>query len=252
MRRFGVFSDWQVPYHDIKTIRLVSRFMRDWGVTDVLHVGDEIDAPSPSRWVRGGAGEFANTLQKDIDTTRRVLSEAADIVNPETFTLMRSNHGDRVRKYVNEKAPALAPLRALEWEALMDFSGLNIMYKNKPFEFAKGWALAHGDEGTMSKVPASTAMGLARKWGLSTVVGHTHRLGLQHENRSLNGKVKQYIFGIEVGHMMDMSKASYLSALSANWQQGFAILEEDDRGVVTPYVIPVIDHKIRFDGEVYS
>lgn len=252
MRRIIVLPDWQIPYHDMRTIRLTARFAKEMLVTDILHVGDEIDAPSPSRWTRGRAGEFANTLQKDIDETRRVLSEVADIINPDTFTLMRSNHGDRVRNYVNEKAPALAPLRALQWRELMDFASLGIDYKDKPFEFAKGWVLAHGDEGNLNKTPGSTAMGLARKWGVSTITGHTHRLGLQHENRSLNGQIKQYIFGIEVGHAMDLKKAGYLAALSANWMQGCALLEEDDRGVITPYVIPIIDHKIRWDGEVYA
>lgn len=253
MRRWLVLSDWQVPYHDIKTIRLTAKFGYEMGITDIAHVGDEIDAPSPSRWTRGRAGEFANTLQKDIDETRRILGEVTDLLQPNSFHLMRSNHGDRVRNYINEKAPALAPLRALDWQELMDFSGLGITYHNKPYEFAKNFVLAHGDEGNLNKVPGSTAMALARKWGgVSVIAGHTHRLGLQHENHSLNGTVRRHCFGIEVGHAMDLKKAGYLSALSANWQQGFAILEEDDKGAITPYVIPIIDHKIRWDGEVFS
>jgi hypothetical protein len=251
MRTFIALPDMQVPYHDQKTIDLICSFAVDIGATDVLHVGDEIDAPSPSRWVRSKAGEFADTLQKDIDATRRVLAGIADTIQPNTFVLSRSNHGDRVRNYINEKAPALAPLRALEWAELMDFAGLGIDYKDKPYEFAKGWVLAHGDEGTMSRVPSQTAMNLARKWGKSTLVGHTHRLGLQHDNNSLNGRVTRHLFGVEVGHAMLLTKATYLRALSANWQQGCAVLEEDERGGITPYVIPIIDRTIRFQGEVW-
>lgn len=247
MKRWLILPDMQVPYHDQKSIDLMVRFGIDWGVTDVAHVGDEIDCPSPSRWVRGHAGEFADTLQKDIDATRRVLGGIADAIQPDSFHLMRSNHGDRVRKYINEKAPALAPLRALDWATLMDFEYLGITYHTQPYEFQKGFILAHGDEGNLSRVPGQTAMGLARKWGAGSVFcGHTHRLGLAHENRSLNGKIKQHVFGVEVGHAMRLDKASYLSAMSANWQQGFALLEGE-----TPLLIPIIDHKITFDGTVW-
>lgn len=253
MRRWLIYSDSQVPYQDQKAIDLVTRFGVDIGITDVAHVGDEIDAPSPSRWTRGRAGEFAHTLQRDIDATRKMLAGIVDAIQPDEAHLMRSNHGDRVRNYISEKAPALAPLRALEWADLMGFEDLGWTYHTKPYEFSKGFVLAHGDEGSLSKVPGSTAMGLVRKWGgVSVFCGHTHRLGMQHENFSLNGKVTKHRFGIEVGHTMALSKASYLSALSANWQSGFGLLEVDDAGVGTPYAVPIVGGKIRWGGEVWS
>lgn len=253
MRRFIVYPDAQVPYHDQKAIDLITAFAKQLEVTDVLHVGDEVDCPQPSRWVRGRAGETAMTLQKDIDAAKRMLAGITDELQPDSFMLSRSNHGDRVRKYLDEKAPALAPLRALEWATLMDFEELGITYVTKPTEFAKDWVLCHGDEGSMSRIPAATALNLAKKWGgVSVVAGHTHRLGLMHENHALNGKIRKHCFGIEVGHTMRLDRASYLQAFAANWQQGCAILEEDDRGVITPYVIPIIGGKIRFQGEVFS
>lgn len=251
MKRWIVVPDMQVPYHDPKTVRLIAAFATDIGCTDMLIVGDELDAPAPSRWVRGRQGEFAGTLQRDIDTCREVLSQLREAVDGEVL-LMRSNHGDRIRNYTAERAAALSPLRALQYERLMDFDGLGIDYKTRPHEFAKGWVLAHGDEGSLSRIPGGTAMNLAKKWGKSVVCGHTHRAGLQHSNDSLNGKITRHLFGLEVGHAMTLTGATYLAAQAANWQQACAVLEEDDRGAITPYLIPIIDRKIRWAGEVYS
>ena len=103
--------------------------------------------------------------------------------------------------------------------------------------------MAHGDEGRAIQVPGSTAMSLAKKLGKSVVCGHTHKLGLQHETTGLYGK-NRTLFGLEVGHMMDMKQASYLTSGIANWQQGVGMLIEHKRKV-TPYAIPIIDGEIR-------
>jgi hypothetical protein len=103
--------------------------------------------------------------------------------------------------------------------------------------------MAHGDEGRSIQTPGSTAMSLAKKLGKSVVCGHTHKLGLQHETTGLYGKNKT-IYGMEVGHLMDIKQASYLTSGIANWQQGIGILVEKNRKVV-PYTVPVIDGDIK-------
>jgi hypothetical protein len=103
--------------------------------------------------------------------------------------------------------------------------------------------MAHGDEGRAIQVPGSTAMSLAKKLGKSVVCGHTHKLGLQHETTGLYGKNRTQ-FGLEVGHLMDIKQASYLTTGVANWQQGIGILVEKNRKV-TPYAVPIIDGDIK-------
>ena len=102
--------------------------------------------------------------------------------------------------------------------------------------------MAHGDEGRSVQVPGSTAMSLAKKLGKSVVCGHTHKLGLQHETTGLNGNTNT-LFGLEVGHLMDIKQASYLNTGIANWQQGFGILVEKNRKV-TPYTVPIVNGEI--------
>jgi len=245
-----VVPDLQVPDHDPKAIDLMLTVAADVGVTGILIVGDELDSPQVSRWNKGLANEYSRTLQKDIDKCVDVLRKIVSAVkDDQPVHLMRSNHGTRVRTYVRKYAPGLDGLRSLEYENLLQFSELGITYHEQVFEFAQNWVLAHGDEGSLSRIAGSTALGLARKYGKSVVCGHTHRLGMGHDNNAMNGKVTRHLFGMEVGHMMSLSKAAYTGG-SANWNQGFALIDDIDN-VVTPHLIPIIHRKAIVGGKVY-
>jgi hypothetical protein len=246
--RWVVISDLQVPDHDQRSVDLVTQFVRDIEPDGLLCVGDECDSPEPSRWNKGMAGEYAGTLQKGLDKTHQILAQFRESLGDKPFHLMRSNHTDRINTYVRRYAPALASLRDLEYTKLVGLDELEITWHTKPFTFTPGWLLAHGDEGSLSRIAGSTAMGLARKWGYSVVCGHTHRLGLQHDHRSLNGRITKYLWGMEVGCLMDMRKADYLGpGMSANWTEGIGIIDD---GV--PEAIPIVGHKIRYGGQEWS
>jgi predicted phosphodiesterase len=246
--RWVVISDLQVPDHDQKAVDLVARFIQDTDPDGLLCVGDEADQPEPSRWNRQMAGEYAGTLQKGLDRTHQVLAQLREAVGDKPFHLMRSNHTQRIDTYIKRYAPALSSLRDIEYTKLVGLDELSITWHTRPFTFTPGFVLAHGDEGSLSRIAGSTAMGLARKWGYSVVCGHTHRLGLQHDHRTLNGRITRYLWGMEVGCLMDMRKADYLGpGMSANWTQGVGII---DNGI--PELVPIVGHKIRYGGQEWS
>lgn len=243
MKRVVVVSDLQVPYHNPRAVLSLCQFIEDWMPDQLLNVGDDTDSPEPSRWNKGMAGEYAGTLQKNLNLTHNVhalFREALGKGLP--YHVMRSNHGDRVETYVRRYAPALACLEALRIDQLLGYEELGITYHRRPFEFHPGWVLAHGDEGGLNQTPGGTAMGLVRRVGKSVICGHTHKLGLQHETRGLFGR-PQTLYGIEAGHLMDMRKASYLTTGSANWQSGFVTLQIEGRDVY-----PAL-HTIKPNGE---
>jgi hypothetical protein len=224
--------DLQVPDHDVKTVKALAEWVAEREYDGIICVGDELDSPEPSRWNKGYAGEYAGTLQKGIDTCHSVLSEfRLALGEDKPFHLMRSNHGERIRTYIHRYAPALSSLAALDYERLLGLDELAITYHEKPYEFAPNWLLAHGDEGSLSQTAGGTALGLAKRWGKSVVCGHTHRAGVQHQHHSVSGRVVRPLFGMEIGHLMDMKKASYLKGGSANWQQAFAEFFVDGRHV---------------------
>jgi len=248
---YVIVSDLQVPYHDQRAVDAVCDHIARYGYDGMMNVGDEGDSPEPSRWNRGSAAEYAGTFEAGLLETQRVMKQLSDALGPyKPHHVMRSNHADRIQTYVNRYAPALAGLSSLTWEKLIGYQTpstlngveLDLAYHRRPWQFAKGWVLAHGDEGALNQTAGSTAMGMARKWGLSVVCGHTHKAGFQHQHRTLNGTMIQPIFGIEVGHLMDMKKAGYLKAASANWQQAIAVATID--GSVTDVRLRMI-HKGR-------
>ena len=207
-------------------------------------MGDELDAPEPSRWNKGMAGEYAPTLQDSIDLTYNIMADFRDALGRnKPFIIQRSNHTDRIQTYIRKYAPAFGSLDSLKIEELLGYDSLNIQYLHKFKELLPGWIMAHGDEGRAIQTPGSTAMNLARKLGKSVVCGHTHKLGVQHETTGLYGKNKT-IYGLEVGNLMDIKQASYLSSGVANWQHGIGILVQKGRQVV-PYAVPVVNGDIQ-------
>lgn len=107
------------------------------------------------------------------------------------------------------------------------------------YDVAPGWISTHGHRGqiSLSRIGGNTALGAARKFGKSVVMGHTHRLGIISESRGYAGKITQLVTGMEVGNLMDMKQAQYLKGGTANWQQGFGVLTVDDCGEVTPSLV---------------
>jgi hypothetical protein len=215
-------------------------FVRYYKPDELWCVGDELDAPEPSRWNKGMAGEYANTLQEGIDKTNEIMSEFRSALGRnKKFYIQRSNHTDRIDTYMRKYAPAFSSLKSLEIETLLGYDKLGVTYLHRMHELLPGWVMAHGDEGALNRAPGATALNLAKSLGKSVVCGHTHRVGLQHETRGFYGNTHT-LFGLEVGHMMDIKQASYLTSGNANWQQGIGILVEENNKI-TPYAVPIIN-----------
>lgn len=246
--RYVVLSDIQWPSHNAKALRAVLSFIREYKPAGVLNVGDELDSPQVSRWSKGYAEEYSSTLQHDIDGLREWTGHLRDALGRgKPIHISRSNHVDRLEKYVRQYAPALSGLRDLDIIRQLGYPQLGIEYHRRPFEFAPGWVLAHGDEGSLSRNAGYTALGLAKKWGKSVVCGHTHRAGIAHYSMGLNGR-QRTLTGFETGNLMDVRKAAYLKAGSADWQSALGLVVIDDRRRVVPHLIPVVNGDLMLGG----
>ena len=234
--------------HSPGAVKALQKYIKATQPTGLACVGDELDATQISKWVSNTAGEYDITdggFQGQVDQTIEVLAGFRRALGErKPFHLSRSNHGEtRLRRYI-DKAPALRTMRDLDYAELMEFGKLGITYHRQPAELWPNTVLAHGDEGSLIRTPSGTAMNLARRWGRNTVTGHTHKLGIQHDNESLNGLITRPLWGMEVGHLMEFgggeSTASYLKAGSANWQMGFGLIKYDKRrGIVQPIPVPI-------------
>jgi len=245
MIRHVVVSDLQCPYQDQKAVNAVADFIQDWQPDSVLCVGDEADLPQISRWTQGTAGEWTKDLDHHRNVTVSVLQQLG------VTDLSRSNHGDRLWNSISRRLPGLIGVPELDYAEFFKHDELGITFHSKPFEFAPGWVLAHGDEGGVSKNAGTTAMNLARKFGKSTLIGHTHRMGMVSESQMLSGKITNSLTGVECGHLINTrSPGMAYTRGSANWQKGFAVVYVDGNKV-TPVLVPVIGNAFTVEGVTY-
>lgn len=252
-----IMPDVQAPLHDIALVNKFVSFIRDYQPDELAQVGDFTDSTEISRWVRGQKPEYAGDLQAGFDIAKQIIEDIRNVFNGR-FRIVRSNHDDRLELYVQKCAPGLASLRSLTIENLMDFDEYYVEFiRDEVVELTPNaqqpWVMAHGDEGSLSPVAGRTAFGLAKnKFGVSTVCGHTHRAGMTSESTGYNGKIRNTVTGLEVGHFMDITKADYLKkkGVAANWQQAFGILEVYGERVY-PRLIPVQDGCFSVDGIQY-
>ena len=256
---YVVVPDLQAPYHDKRTVEVFIEFLKDYQPDGLLNVGDEADSPEPSRWNKGLAGEYAGTLEAGLTKAHDILDEMIVASGDVPMHLMRSNHADRIDKYIKRYAPAMDT----SWNSYPRIMGygqkpllrgrdkvLRVVWHDKPWRFARGWTLLHGDEGGMIQSAGGTAMGLAKRTGTSVVCGHTHRAGIQHHNLGVGGKFTSQFTGMEVGNMMNMKEASYLGLGAANWQQAFGVLNIRN-GRVHPELVLITNRTFTVNGVTY-
>ena len=197
-----------------------------------------------SRWSKGTPLEFERSIGKDRDETVRVL-ESLQIRH-----MIRSNHTDRLFNTVMMRAPGLLGLPELNIENFLKLDQIGTTYHKNPYQLAPGWLLMHGDEGSINQTGGMTALGLAKRAGMSVVCGHTHRMGLVHHSQSYAGSAGRTVWGLEAGNLMNYKQAKYIKGGLINWHQGFGILYVDGN-TVTPHLVPlrkdgtfIVDRKV--------
>ena len=245
MKKIVVISDLQVPYHDERAVRNVASFIRRFKPDQVITIGDEIDLPQISRWTEGTPGWFEQSLGADRDATVEILWDL------QVTDMIRSNHTDRLYNVIMKKIPAFLALPELKFEKFMKLDELGIKFHRKPLEFAPDWIAIHGDEGSVKPTPGLTALDAARKHGKNVVCGHTHRAGQSAFTEASGGVLGRILRGVEVGNLMQFSKAGYMKG-TGNWQQAFAVFYVDKKAVTNTIVHIEKDGSFVFEGKRYG
>ena len=244
-RRYLVVPDLQIPLNHVKATKNLIAMRKREKFDFVLNCGDEMDMGSQSRWAKGTKLEFAETLDEERSLAQEILYDLG------TTDIIRSNHTDRLYTTLLKGAPSLIGLPELAYDKFMDFASLGIRYHRKAYEFEKGFYLAHGDEGNMSKHAGITALNLAKKWAGSVVCGHSHRQGAVRHTTGLNGRYST-IWGIETGHLMDMRQAGYLKYNSADWNMGFVVMQFGKKGHQVELIPVNQDGSFTYNRRTYS
>jgi len=157
--------DWHVPYHDAKAVDCQLQFCRHIQPNEIiLHELHDFYALSkfnknPSR---------AHQLQDEIDETFKLMKRLRGYCPDATIRLLKSNHTDRLQRYLWSNATALHGIRALELPNLFRLQELNISYA--PNYQYKGALFKHGH--IVRQQSAYTANAEYTREGTSGMSGH--------------------------------------------------------------------------------
>ncbi|UJD21155.1 metallophosphoesterase [Mycobacterium phage SororFago] len=252
-KRIVVISDTQIPYDDRKALARVVEFIGSYRPDEVIHIGDLMDYPTPSRWTKGTKEEFQERIIPDSDQAKRRFLEPLRAVYDGPVGVHEGNHDRRPVDYLHSYAPALVEfVDQFRFENLLDFDGFGVTVLPEFNKVAPGWVTTHGHRGgiRLTQKAGDTALNAAIRFNQSVVMGHTHRLGLKPETKGYGGKGSA-LWGMEVGNLMNMKLATYLKGGTANWQQGFGLLTIDGNHV-KPELINIDNGRFTVDGEVWK
>jgi metallophosphoesterase superfamily enzyme len=230
-------------------IDFIGRYQPD----EVVHIGDIMDFPQPSRWSKDTAAEFQGSVFEDAEAGKRRLLEPLRAAYDGPIGMLEGNHDERPRTYLAKYAPALAESKAFDIDSLLDFDGFGVTLLPGFYDFAPKWVMTHGHKGMigLSQIAGNTALNAAKRFGASVIMGHTHRLGIGRYSNGYDGQISQTVTGVEVGNLMNMKLAGYLKGGTANWQQGFGIVHVDGDHIHAE-TVAITNNLFTVDGTVYT
>jgi hypothetical protein len=152
-----------------------------------------------------------------------------------------------------KKIPSFLSLPELRFEKFMKFDELGITFHKKPMILAPNWVAVHGDHSPIKSQGGLSAMEAARRNGKNVISGHTHRAGRTSFSEASGGRLGRVLHGVEVGNLMDFSKALYGGSTgSFNWQQAFAIMYVHGKNVQVDLIYIEKNGTFIVQGKVYG
>jgi len=240
-RRMGVvLSDVHAPFQDKTVCRMALDFIREHRPGTVHLLGDIGDFYSISRFEKDPSRR--EDLQQDLDAERDFLWEVRDAAPAARLIYSEGNHEFRLRKFLRSEAKALAQLRNLRLDKLLEFDRLKIRYQPHDRPYRVGSLLfTHGQ--LVRKWSGASARGHFEKFGGCVIHGHTHRLGAFY-HRDINDTYAAW----ENGCLCNLNP-DYVTA--PDWQHGFSLVWIH-RDYFHVEQIPIVKGRYNYHGKMYG
>lgn len=225
LRQVLVFPDTHRPYHDARAYDLALRVGDDLqggkGPDEILVLGDYGDFYSVSSHGKDSALE--RHLSREVDNVSAALRSLEQRWPHAKRTFIEGNHEDRLRRYLNDKAPELYGL--VSTEALLGLEPPRwtfVPYGPKQLvRVGDSHLYARHEPLTGGVLPAH---GTVLRAGCSVIYGHDHR-SQQAQVTMANGDTH---LGVSVGWLgnEDRPEFSYTKG-HPNWALGFGVVTYD-------------------------
>jgi predicted phosphodiesterase len=232
-----VLPDTQIPFHDVKALAAVEKYMADetWG--EWVQLGDFMDFHQLARFNENSPEALTRSLKGDYDVANEILDRHQSIIrkrNPKAkFTLLCGNHEDRVRKFA-ERFPQTKGIIDVESNLRLKEGGIKFVRcypDGEIYKLGKAY-FTHG-------LYTSTAH--AKKhvdsFGVNIFYGHTHQT--QSFSKVVWGK-NRTIIGESLGCLCRYD-LDYVGMNPTAWQHAVSVFYFRPDGYFNHFVIRIFN-----------
>ena len=233
-------SDLHFPNANTVAVKMVLDFIREQRPGRIHILGDACDMFAISRFDKDPARK--DNLQDELDVVRDWLQELRDAAPGARIIYSEGNHEYRLRKYLMSEAKALAGLRALTLEKLLDFQKLRIRFQPQDRPYRVGHLLfTHGQ--FISRWSGMSAKRHFEQYGCCVIHGHSHRLGAFYHT-----DINDCYGAWETGCLSTLTP-DYVT--SPDWQNGFAVVNHCNR-FFSVELVAIINNQFSFRGRTFG
>lgn len=262
MQTYVVLPDFQCDLQDDSFLWRALDLVNDVQPDGIIHVGDENDASSISRWTKDTPEEhIPNQLQQQVDVTYQWMKRFRDVESVHQMQVCYSNHGMRFGQSLRTRIPGWKDMRVVQYQHIMDeaaqFHGddpLDVDWDIHLVQMIPGTIAGHGDQWNLtSKAQYSQMSNVSLEYGKNVIAGHTHRPLLSTVPFRDEDGNQQSRFIMNVGHAMDITKAGYTQhyrGKTPSWGQAVGIITVVN-GIAHPELVQDHQGTMYWNGKVY-
>lgn len=237
-----IVPDAHVPFHDRRAWALMLKVGRRLRPHTMVVIGDLADFFGVSSHSKHP--ERALKMREELDEVNRALDEL-DGLGASDKIFVEGNHEDRLRRYLQDKAPEL--FGVVNISDLLHLDGRGWQYIPYRADTKCGKLHLTHDVGQVGRYSVYRTLDTYRH---SAVTGHSHRLAYVVEADATG----EYRVAAQFGWLGDHDQIDYMASAKAkkDWVLGFGIGYHD---VSTEYVylvpVPIVNYTCCVHGRLY-
>ena len=233
-------ADVHYPFRNSTAVKMAVSFIKEQRPGRIHLLGDLCDSWALSRFDKDPTRRL--NLQEELDAVGDWLVELRDAAPRAKIIYSEGNHEYRLRKYLMSEAKALAGLRALSLEKLLDLDSLHIRFQPQDRPYRVGHLLfTHGQ--FISRWSGMSAKRHFERYGCCVIHGHTHRLGAFYHSDLDN------CYGAWEAGCLSTLTPDYVTA--PDWQNGFAVVNHSNK-CFSVELVAIIKNQFWFRGRQYG
>lgn len=236
-------GDVHSPHHDKKAWELVMNVAQDFKPNTIILLGDFLDCFTVSSYSKSPLR--ATQLEDEVVEAKSML-EQLDNLKAKRKIFVAGNHEDRLRRYLQDKAPEL--FSTISVPKILELDKRKWQYIEYKEHYKLGKLYITHDVSTAGRYSAYRAL---ETFQHPVATAHSHRLSYVVEGNATG----EALCSASFGWLGDVDQIDYMSKMAAkkNWALGFGVgyLEKTSESVyINP--IAIVNYTCVVEGKHYG